>query len=193
MIRINLLAVERDRAKRRVVIDAEQRVTLACGAILVAALGVAVWQVLSVRAESARLDDQHRSVDQELTTLADVLERRNEFESRSAELARRVTLIEELRAGQGGPVRMLDQVSRALPDGVWFTELRQQGDSVTIQGRATGLTGLSDLVVGMESSGYFALPVEIVDSQLESRGEGEVVRFELRGRFVLPSSRAAGH
>ena len=120
--------------------------------------------------------------------MSDVVGRRNEFEAQSAELARRIALIEELRGGQGGPVRMLDQVSRGLPEGVWLTELRQEGANITIQGRATNLTVLSDLVVALESSGYFALPVDIVDSQLEPQTEGDVVRFELRAEFLVPSS-----
>ena len=188
MIRINLMAVERGRTKRRIGIDLGQRVTLACGLVFVAVVALVVWQLLSVRAETTRLDEQLRLVNQDLASMADVVDRRNEFEARGAELARRVALIEELRAGQGGPVRMLDQVSRGLPEGVWLMELREEGSEVTVQGRATSLSVLSDLVEALESSGYFALPVTIVDSQLETQGASEVVRFELRASFVLPSS-----
>jgi len=188
MIHINLLAVERGRAKRRFGIEIGQRVTLFCGAIFVAVIGLMVWQAVSVRRETARLDDQLRLVDLDLATMSDVVERRNEFETRGTELARRVALIEELRDGQGGPVRMLDQISRALPEGVWLTELRQEDADITIQGRATNLVVLSDLVAALEASGYFAPPVALIDSQVESLAAGEVVRFELRAKFVLPSS-----
>ena len=190
MIRINLMAVERGRTKRRVGFDlgGVQKAPLLSGAIFVAVVAIVAWQALSVRGETARLDDQLRSVNQELVDMSDVVRQRNEFERQSAELARRVALIEELRDGQGGPVRMLDQISRALPEGIWLTELRQEGADITIQGRATGLTVLSDLVVALESSGYFTLPVDIVDSQLESQEGSEVVRFEIRAGFMLPSS-----
>ena len=188
MIRINLMAVERGRTTRRFGTELANKVTLVCGAIFVAVVAIVVWQLLSVRAETARLDEQLRLVNQDLASMSDVVERRNEFEAQSAELARRVALIEELRDGQGGPVRMLDQISRGLPEGVWLAELRQEADVITIQGRATSLTVLSDLVVAMESSGYFTLPVEIVDSQLEPEAAGDVVRFELRAEFMVPSS-----
>ena len=188
MIRINLMAVERGRTARRFGAELGNKVSLACVAILVAVVALVVWQLLSVRGDAARLDDQLRLVDADLASMADVVGRRNEFEARSAELARRVALIERLREGQSGPVRMLDQISRGLPEGVWLTELRQEGANITIQGRATGLTVLSDLVVALESSGYFALPVDIVDSQLESEEAGDVVRFELRAEFIGPAS-----
>ena len=185
MIRINLMAVERGRTARRFGPELGNKVTLVCGAIFVGVVVMVVWQSFGVREETAR---QLRLVNQDLASMFDVVGRRNEFEAQSAELARRVALIEELRGGQGGPVRMLDQVSRAMPEGVWLTELRQEGAEITVQGRATSLTVLSELVVALESSGYFTLPVDIVDSQLEPQTEGDVVRFELRAEFLVPSS-----
>ena len=38
---------------------------------------------------------------------------------------------------------------------------------MTIDGRCTALTSLSDFVTNLESSGWFKRPVEIVDSQVE--------------------------
>ena len=185
MIRINLMAVERGRPAPRFGPELGNKVTLVCGAIFVGVVVMVVWQSFGVREETAR---QLRLVNQDLASMSDVVGRRNEFEAQSAELARRGALIEELRGRQGGPVRMLDQVSRAMPEGVWLTELRQEGADITVQGRATSLTVLSELVVALESSGYFTLPVDIVDSQLESQAEGDVVRFELRAEFLVLSS-----
>jgi len=188
MIRINLMGVDRGRTRPRVGIALSQKVTLACSAIFVAVVVVVAWQWLALRTELAGFDESLRSVDEELAIMSDVVDRRNEFETQSIELARRVALIEELREGQGGPVRMLDQISRGLPEGLWLTELRQEGADISVQGRATSLTVLSGWLVALEPSGYFVRPVEIIDSQLESQTAGEVVRFELRAQFMLPSS-----
>ena len=84
------------------------------------------------------------------------------------------------------PVRMLDQLSRSLPDSLWLTEVRQEADDVTVQGRATTLTALSDFVANLESSGHFLVPVEIIDSQLQDEADRQVVRFEVKAKFVLP-------
>ncbi len=59
-----------------------------------------------------------------------------QFEQRKAQLQQRVVLIEQLRKGQTGPVHMLDQISRALPQMLWLTELKQAGGDVVIDGRA---------------------------------------------------------
>ena len=186
MIRINLLALEpRPGIQPRA--DAGRGVALVCGGIVAGALGLMLWQALSIRTASNGLEDRIGTLDRELAGFTGVAAQRDVVERESAELARRVALTEALRAAQGAPVRLLDQMSRVLPDGVWLTELRQQGDDIGIAGRATGMTGLTDLVAGLESSGYFVPPIEIVDSRLEARTTAEVVHFELRARFSLPS------
>jgi Tfp pilus assembly protein PilN len=109
-------------------------------------------------------------------------------------LQQRVALIEELRKGQSGPVHLLDEVSRALPERLWLTQLQQVEGDLRIEGRATSLTALSDFVGNLESSGYFARPVEILDSQVEAQpaqvqaagGPGDVVKFTVKAQFVMP-------
>jgi Tfp pilus assembly protein PilN len=89
---------------------------------------------------------------------------------------------------------MLDQVSRALPPMLWLTELRQGDDpnEIVIQGRVTTLTGLSDFVGNLESSGYFRRSVEIVSTDAESdRSGGEIIRFNIKAQFQQPGAPAA--
>ena len=83
---------------------------------------------------------------------------------------------------------MLDQVSQNLPDSLWLTELRQDGNALVILGRAMTLTALSDFVANLELSGYFIPPVDLIDSQLADEAEGQVVRFEVRAQFFVPGA-----
>ena len=70
-----------------------------------------------------------------------------QFEQRKAQLSQRVTLIEQLRKGQTGPVHMLDQISRSLPPMLWLTELKQGGSGeVVVDGRCTTLSGYPSTV-----------------------------------------------
>ena len=186
MIRINLLEVE-SRPGPPPRVRRGMRAALAVVGFAAVA-GLVLWPALSVRSQSIRLDERLRAVERELAGLAGVPSLRDEAERRSGDLARRVALTDALRAAQGAPVRMLDAVGRVLPAGLWLTELRQQGDTITMAGRATGMHGVSDLVAGLESSGRFLSPIEIVESRLETHAGAEAVRFELRMRFPLPSS-----
>ena len=188
MIRINLLAGDRDRTNRGVEVDLGQKVTIGCNVILVAMVVLIGWRFWSLRQDSVQLTQELAAADQELQRLAPLLERVRAFEAQGAQLSERVALIEQLRQGQRCPVRMLDEISRSLPDGLWLLELQQEDERVFVVGRATTLKALSDFVTNLEDSGQVAPPVELVDSHSEETPQGEVVRFELWATFVPPAS-----
>jgi type IV pilus assembly protein PilN len=183
MIRINLLAVERKPEKKSAL--AGQKVTILGTAILAAAALLIAWRHFSVRQESARLDGEIRAAQQEQQRLRSILQQVEDFEKRRSQLQQRVALIEELRQGQTGPVRMLDEISRGMPDRLWLTQLVQDTTGVKIEGRTSSLTSLSDFVGNLESSGYFAKPVEILDSQVEG-SQGDLIKFSVKAQFQLP-------
>ena len=101
-----------------------------------------------------------------------------------------MTLIEQLRRNQTGPVRLLDEISRALPPMVWLTSLEQSSDGreVAIEGRCVALTGLSDLIAGLEASSYFHRSVDVVSTETEviSEGGGELIAFGIKATFEVP-------
>jgi type IV pilus assembly protein PilN len=194
MIRINLLAVERERAKRRPgtgLQATQQKITLACSVVLVlAALGVG-WWYWSLAKQADRIEADIVTAQRETERLRGLIAQVEQFEARRVQLQQRVALIEELRKGQAGPVRLLDEISRSLPDMLWLTEIKQQGNELTIGGRCTTLTALSDFVGNLELGGFFNKPVEILDSQVDSqRGAGgvELIRFSIKAVISAPAA-----
>lgn len=193
MIRINLLSVERERAKKKSTFLTGQKVTIACSAVLALAVVTIGWRYLALNAESKQLDSDIASSQGEASRLHAIILQVQEFEQRKAQLQQRVVLIEQLRRSQTGPVHMLDQISRSLPTSLWLTALKQEDTSITIDGRCTSLTALSDFVTNLEGTGYFKKSVEIVSSQAEvtTTPPGEVVRFSVKGVFIAPNEAAA--
>lgn len=196
MIRINLLGVERQKAKRAPVIGAGQRLTLACSLILVVAALLIGWWYWSLDQESARLDTEIAGAQQEAARLQSLLGEVRQFEQRRAQLQQRVALIEQLRSGQSIPVQLLDHISRSLPDMLWLTQLEQSGDDVTIEGQSTTLIALSDFVGNLGNGTLLQRPIEIVNSQVESAAAGaasgvpgvELIRFTVRATLNRPVS-----
>lgn len=193
MIRINLLTVERERAKRRPgggLQATQQKITLACSVILVlAALGVGWWYwTLSKQAD--QIEANIVTAQKETERLQGLIAQVEQFEARRVQLQQRVALIEELRKGQAGPVRLLDEISRSLPDMLWLTEIKQQGNELTIGGRCTTLTALSDFVGNLELGGFFNKPVEILDSQVEQRASGgvDLIKFSVKAVISTPAA-----
>jgi type IV pilus assembly protein PilN len=196
MIRINLLAAERDRGKKKKAVSlgtAGQKITIGCSLILVLG-GLAVgWRYWAVNRDSAELDKEIAAAQQETTRLHSVIEQVQQFEQRKAQLQQRVVLIEQLRKGQTGPVHMLDQISRALPPMLWLTELKQTGAEIIIEGKCTSPIGVSDFVANLEASGYFKKSIDIVSTSTEmmTQPATEVIKFSIKAVFQQPGDAKA--
>jgi type IV pilus assembly protein PilN len=196
MIRINLLAAERDKSKKKAVTfgTAGQKLTIGCSLILVLAVLFIGWRYWALSRDSSALDAEIAAAQQETTRLHSVILQVQQFEQRKAQLQQRVVLIEQLRKGQTGPVHMLDQISRALPQMLWLVELKQTptGADVVIDGKCTTLTGLSEFVSNLEASGYFKRSIEIVDTKTEMAGAppSEIIRFTIKATFQQPGDAA---
>jgi type IV pilus assembly protein PilN len=190
MIRINLLAVERERTKKaRVLIPAAHRVTVGASVILLATMFGIGWWFMALRNQSAEVDAAMVRAETEMQKLRGVLSQVQKFESRKAQLQQRVTLIEQLRQGQSTPVHVLDKISKSLPDRLWLSDLKQTGADFSISGFSTSMTGLSDFIANLEATRWFKRPVEIIDSQVQGDAKtGELVKFSIRATFADPTA-----
>jgi type IV pilus assembly protein PilN len=191
MIRINLLAVERDRSRKKVVITEAQRVTIAASLILVGTALVVGWWFWSLRQQSARVDQELAQAEIQTRKIRSVLEQVRTFEAQKALLQQRVSLIEELRKGQSAPVHLLDEIGKSLPERLWLTELRQIESDFTISGTTDSLTAVSDFAANLEHTKWFRKPVEIIDSQVQTDARaGDLIKFQLKAQFVDPNAPA---
>jgi len=195
VIRINLLAAERERAKKKAVTfgTAGQKMAVGCSLILVLAVMFIGWRFWSLNRDSTQLDAEIAAAQQETTRLHSVIQQVQQFEQRKAQLQQRVALIETLRKGQTGPVHMLDQISRAVPPMLWLTELKQTNDDVQIEGRCTNQTGVAEFISNLEGSGYFKRSIDIVatTSEVSPQTHGELIKFTLKATFRPPDATPA--
>jgi type IV pilus assembly protein PilN len=190
MIRINLLGVERQKAKKAPTIDIGQRLTIACSLILVAAAVGIGWWYWSLNATVARLDGEISAAQLEATRLQSLLAEVQQFEVQRTQLQQRVQLIEQLRSGQSIPVQLLDHISRSLPEMLWLTDMTQEGAAVTIQGRSTTLIALSDFVGNLGTGNLLVKPIQILNSQVEAARDAgtaaqpvELINFTVRAEL----------
>jgi type IV pilus assembly protein PilN len=188
MIRINLLSSDRRpvKAAPKGLLLAQKMTVVGSLILVLAALGIG-WRYWALGQEAASIERQLTDARREEQRLAGILKQVQEFEARREVLQQRASLIDELRKGQSAPVHMVDQISRALPEMTWLTELRQDGYDVTMQGRCLSLTSLSDFVGNLEASRYFKRPVEILSSEVVSgqQGSPDLIQFTVRGSFQM--------
>jgi type IV pilus assembly protein PilN len=205
MIRINLLGVERPKARKLPTFTVQaQQLTIACSVILAASAAGIGWWYWTLRQTAAQVETDITTAQQEQQRLQSVLAEVKQFEARRSQLQQRVQLIEQLRAGQSFSAELLDHVSRSIPDMLWLTDMDQKGDALTIQGRSTTLIAVADLIANLGTSRLIAKPVELVESQVETlqpvpgQSGVELMKFTVRAGLKKaeagksPNATAAG-
>lgn len=186
MIRVNLLTVEREASgPSRLEALLANRLPILGALLVIATLSGIGWWHLGVQRQIHEAELALQQARSERERLKAVLEQISAFEDQRTQLQERVALIEHLRKGQRSPVTLLDQVSRGVPDRLWLTELKQVGADVTIAGRTTTLTALSDFIGNLEGSGAFARPVEILNSEVENTRDSDIVKFQVKATFPM--------
>lgn len=169
-------------------IDLAQKVPIACSFILVGTALALGWWYWSLQKASTQLVEEVTNAQQETIRLRDLITKVRQGEQYKARLSQRLNLIETLRRGQSGPVHLLDEVSRSLPEMLWLTVMTQQGNDVTIEGRCVNLAAVSDFMANLQSSPYFK-KVDFGTSEIENAQQGrpvELIKFSIKAEFAPP-------
>ena len=186
MIRINLLAEGRRAAVRRVrpatLLEGENvaLLMLVAGLLLVGAIPAGAWWWMNTR----RIDDNERQIaeaQREVDELAAIIREVEEFKARQAELERKIGVINDLRRNQSGPVRVMDDVSRALPELLWLDKMTLRGQTVQVNGRSFNTNAVASFIDNLDKVANFKEPNL---NQLERRGR--VYGFNLTFGFTNP-------
>lgn len=197
MIRINLLTEAKAAAARKKtsVIPTGARLN---NLVFIAGLGVGV---LYLAVMGFILVGKRRDLDTEIgkarieaDRLKSIIEEVKGYEIKKASLEEKINLINQLKTNQKGPVRLMDEISRALPDLVWLSGLDVQGNSITMRGRTLSPNAVATYLENLKKSPFFAEPV-FKNLGQESVGTG-IYNWEMNLTFRpaagLASAGAAG-
>ena len=124
--------------------------------------------------------------EQRVAELQKVLDEVREFEEREAELEQKIDVITELKNNQQGPVRIMDEISRGLPEMLWLDRLDMANGQVSLAGRSFSWNAVANLTENLDSVPLFAEPVGPSVTQ-----SGEVYTFTLRFNFDPRASATA--
>ena len=74
------------------------------------------------------------------------------------ELLSRMQVIQDLQGKRPVIVRVFDELVRTLPDGLFYRDLKKNGDRIDIVGMAESNSRISTLMRRFEESGWFTEP-----------------------------------
>jgi type IV pilus assembly protein PilN len=186
MIRVNLTGAERAAQKRRATPGAPGAPGAVQAYLFLALFGggaallcAALWWYQSAKIRD--LDNRIAMAEKRQKELQAIKVQVDALEAKRATFQKKVDLIERLKAEQTGPVHMLDEVSKALPDFVWLSAMDQTGPTVKFTGESSGLTSIADFIAALERSGWF--PNVDLTSSVEANN---IVTYVLTATFMNP-------
>ena len=189
MIRINLLGAPKPKSKRGS--SAASAPSLEIGNVGSPLIKVAVSLALLAGANAFymyRLKHQAESIASKMQ----VAEQRNrelsvvkakyvERQKQADNYKRRVDVIDQLRAAQAGPVNLLNTIGDTVngTEAVWLSTMKDQGNSIAIQGMALSTDAVAELITNLQKTGYFK-NIEIKETyQDEQIKDMQAFQFEL--------------
>lgn len=161
MIRINLLTEARATATRKTSLlpsGARLNNLILLGGVAAGILYIGIM-ALVLHARSKNLDEEIARAQEEVARLKSIIDEVKGYEDKKASLEAKIQLINNLKTNQKGPVRLMDEISRALPDLVWLTELAVSGDQVSLKGRTLSPNAVATYLENLKKSPFFAEPV----------------------------------
>ena len=153
MARINLLPWREERRQQR-----QKEFFVMLGA---AAIGAVVLAFAIISWHGAQVDGQRERNDylkQQIATLDKHIAEIQALDEQKARLLARKEVIEQLQANRSQMVHLFDSLVRTIPDGVVLTSIRQEGNVLTIEGRAQSNARVSTYMRMLEGSGWMTRP-----------------------------------
>ncbi len=144
--------------------------------VLLAAAGN-YYYYSTLQKDAIKLQQQLAAETAQNLRLAEIKAQYMELEKQKNLYERRVNIIHELQANQSGPVELLTQIADTVnrTDAVWLNTMKDDGNSVALDGVALSVDAVANLMRNLKSTGYFK-SVEIKETSQDTT-EKDITAF----------------
>jgi len=109
-----------------------------------------------------------------------------------AALRARQQAVEDLQGDRNLPVHLLNELVRQLPDGVYITSMKQENQTVTLEGMAQSNERVSELLRNLGNSSPWLVKPELIEItsatvNLTPRDQRRVAKFKMRIGLKRPT------
>ncbi len=182
MARINLLPWREERRKLRQKEFAVMFAMAALGAVLLSFVIISYYngQIDGQNERNTYMRDQITQVDKAIKEI-------EELDKKKGKLLARKEVIEELQANRSQMVHLFDSLVRTIPDGAVLTSIKQDSQTLTLEGRAQSNARVSTYMRNLEGSGWMTKPdLSIIEAKGTDKGLPYV--FTLQVQLANPNA-----
>ena len=165
MIMINLLPHREERRRRKkIAFFAGLAVSAVVGVAVVGLWYLVVQQLISVQqARNAYLQTEIAKLDTQIKDIASL-------KAEIASLKARQKAVEDLQIDRNVPVHMLNELVKQVPEGIYITSVKQDGQRLNIAGIAQTQERVSELLRNTAYSSEWLVKPELVESKATAQG-----------------------
>lgn len=186
MILINLLPHREAARKRR-----REMFYAALGASAVAGFVIAGGIWLWFGAQIANQQERNQLLQAEIRKLEAQIKDIASLQEEIASLRARQQAVEDLQADRNMPVHLLNELVKQLPDGVYITNMKQNGNVISLAGIAQSNERVSELLRNLSAGPWLVRPElgEIVAGNVNvgPRDQRRIANFKMSVRMLRAS------
>jgi type IV pilus assembly protein PilN len=179
MIKINLLIEKRKKKAPKLSISFISGAAILVITVLI--LGVFTFHLTS---KVSNMKNEETAKVKRLSELKVLLKEVENYERDNESYKKKNMVIEQLKKNQNVPMRLLDEVSAQLPQGVWLSSLTDREGGVNITGYAFTNSDLVGYVQNLKGSKYL-IDVTLLESRQTTLGNVSLYQFKLTFRVKV--------
>jgi type IV pilus assembly protein PilN len=187
MARINLLPWREELREQR-----RKRFLLVLTGVLVGATGAVLIANQAIDGAIDRQIARNDYIGKQIVLVDQRIKQISELKARRQQLVERMRIIQDLQGNRPISGRIFDQLARTLPDGVYFTEVKMSGKTLSITGAAESNNRVSDLMRNLDASNWFDAP-SLTEVKATTAGQLDQANvFQLSVRQTQPAVAEGG-
>ncbi len=153
MIRINLLPARVSRKKQA----GRQQLLLMALLVIGAVVANVVW-AQARRSELSSREQRIRATRASIAQLEKIIGEVKTIKAQQATVKDKLAVLDRLKAGKQGPVRVLDELATVIPAKLWLRKFEEKSGAVSFEGTAATIDEVSAFLGALKRSQYFGAP-----------------------------------
>ena len=179
MIKINLLPTKRKPARK--VTELQKQLIIAV-VVMGGVFTAMAFYYLSLNAKISAREKEKAAALAEIARQDNMLREVKNVEDERKKVTDKIGIIEQLKKNQQGPVRLLDEISKAIPATADITSMTETGGNINLNGEAFSNEDIVKFVDKLKASAFFT-DVNLMETSQKAKEGYEIYEYKLQFRY----------